>query len=1045
MERPPRFVIATPICDGHDVAAAAITRILRAQGAEAVYIGFNKSAERIAKAASEEDAVGVAVSTYNGGHTSFLRETLAEMARHGVGDVPLFAGGGGTILEREVAPLLRMGVTKVYRPPLDLADATRDMTAIAVEKARERPARHPSPAERERGSPSRLPSPHPSPAERERGSSKAFRELARRLTAIEWGGAQPSFAPTDGGSAVDAGVKRGGSGSAADSDALADGSAADGAAGCGVGGRGPVVWGIGGRGGAGKSTLIDELLLRFLRSAEGNIAVLTMDPTLGDRIRMTHCYSPRVFVRSARVLPGEAAEAKAAPLVAELRAAGFALVLVESVGLGQNDLGVAPVADASVFCMTPEYGSDVQLEKEALLSLADIVVMNKRDFPEADARAARVKRFVSEDRAFFLTEAKRFGDPGVTALFEEIARRSGLALRETGLTPPAVPPPLPFSRRGYLGEVAAAQEAYYAECEAEAALAAKGEAVRDYQGEFDRIWRVYGFDGDLSDAVVEDGVAYRDGPEGRVPVARETTTGIWAPVLALPDRDAGLKQIVRYLYTQNLPGSFPFTEGAYRNRRRDEDPIRMFAGLGLPETTNARFHLLAAGHGAPRLSTAFDSLTLYGLDSDEPGALAKVGEGGVAVDTLDDMLRLYDGFDLARTSISMTINGPAPTLMAMLLVAARRRGFDWKSLRGTVQADILKEAQAQNEALFPLEPSLRLIGDMTEHLMREAPGWHPLSISGYHIGEAGANPVQELAFTLANGLTYVETLRARGLPVEEFARRLSFFFTSGSELEFNVLGRVARRVWAVALKRCYGVEGPGLALRFHSQTSGRSLQDSEPLHNLTRVALQAERALHNNANSLHTNSYKETYTTPQEDDALLAMGSQQIPLIESGDFLYTENLHQGAYGLSYLEAAVEREVRRIFLEIDRQGGVLPAIENEYFRTAIQEEALRERKAMREGRRKIIGVNYLVNPGAQRPLGELVHIPMKEKRAQVARARAFKREHARAAKPALERLQQAAISPDANVFEALLDAVEHATVGQITHALWDVWGRFRPSM
>ena len=762
MERPPRFVIATPICDGHDVAAAAITRILRAQGAEAVYIGFNKSAERIAKAASEEDAVGVAVSTYNGGHTSFLRETLTEMARHGVGDVPLFAGGGGTILEREVAPLLRMGVTKVYRPPLDLADATRDMTAIAVEKARERPARHPSPAKRERGE---SPSPHPSPAERERGAGRvpaddgrrAFRELARRLTAIEWEGAQPYSAPT-GGSAADAGVQRGSSGAAADGGSAADGRlATDGTAGRGggVGVRGPVVWGVGGRGGAGKSTLIDELLLRFLRSAEGNIAVLTMDPTLGDRIRMTHCYSPRVFVRSARVLPGESAEAKAAPLVAELRAAGFALVLVESVGLGQNDLGVAPVADASVFCMTPEYGSDVQLEKEALLSLADVVVMNKRDFPEADARAARVKRFVSGDRAFFLTEAKRFGDPGVTALFEEVARRSGLALREAGLTPPAVPPPLPFSRRGYLGEVAAAQEAYYAEGEAEAALAAKGEAVRDYQGEFDRIWRVYGFDGDLSDAVVEDGVAYRDGPEGRVPVARETTTGIWAPVLALPDRDAGPKQIVRYLYTQNLPGSFPFTEGAYRNRRRDEDPIRMFAGLGLPETTNARFHLLAAGHGAPRLSTAFDSLTLYGLDSDEPGALAKVGEGGVAVDTLDDMLRLYDGFDLARTSISMTINGPAPTLTAMLLVAARRRGFDWKSLRGTVQADILKEAQAQNEALFPLEPSLRLIGDMTEHLMREAPGWHPLSISGYHIGEAGANPVQELAFTLANGLTYV--------------------------------------------------------------------------------------------------------------------------------------------------------------------------------------------------------------------------------------------------------------------------------------------------
>ncbi len=991
MHRPPRFVIATPICDGHDVAAAAITRILRAQDTEAVYIGFNKSAYQIAKAASEEDATGIAVSTYNGGHMSFLREVLAEQSRQGITHVPLFAGGGGTILEREVAPLLRMGVAKVYRPPLDLAEAVRDMTSLANDAAKKQPAAP-------------------------KNGAAPFRTLAERLTAIEWNGVEPAESHANGR---------------------------------------PVVWGIGGRGGAGKSTLIDELLLRFLRSTDGRVGVLTADPTLGDRLRMVHCYSPRVFVRSVSVGPGDSTEAKTAPLVAELRAHGFDLILVESVGLGQNELGVAPVADASVFCMTPEYGSDVQLEKEALLRRADLVVMNKRDFPQAEARYARVRRFVGDEERVFLTEAKRFGDTGVTALFKEIARRSGLfapsPLQGKGWGESGrpvgwgeSPSPVPFSRRGYLGAVVDTHEAYYAEAEEEAALASNGGASRDYQAEYDRIWQTYGFDGDLSGATVEDGVAYRETPSGRVPIARETTTGLWTPVLGLPDRDASPRQIVRYLYTQNLPGAFPFTEGAYRFRRRDEDPIRMFAGLGMPETTNARFHLLAAGHGAPRLSTAFDSLTLYGLDSDEPGALAKVGEGGVAVDTLDDMLRLYDGFDLARTSVSMTINGPAPTLMAMFLVAARKRGFDWKSLRGTVQADILKEVQAQNEALFPLEPSLRLIADMTGHMMREAPGWYPLSISGYHIGEAGANPVQELAFTLANGLTYIETLRARGLPIEEFTRRFSFFFTSGSELEFNVLGRVARRVWAVALKRCYGVEGPGLALRFHSQTSGRSLQDSEPLHNLTRVALQAEHALHNNTNSLHTNSYKETYTTPQEDDVLLAMGSQQIPLVESGDFGYIENLNQGAYGLTYLEAEVERAVHRIFREIDQQGGVLPAIENEYFRTAIQEEVQRERGAMHDGKRRVVGVNYLTSRDGARPRGELVHIPMKAKRAQAARTCAFKREHAIKAEVALERLQAAAVS-DANVFEALLDAVEHATVGQITHALWEVWGRFRPSM
>ncbi len=983
MQRPPRFIIATPICDGHDVAAAAITRILRAESAEAVYIGFNKSASQIAKAAAEEDADAIAVSTYNGGHMSFLAETLNQQAKHGVARAPLFAGGGGSIRESEVQPLKRLGVAKIYRPPLDLADAVRDMLSLAQTARAEHDA-NPAPN-------------HDAPP---------FRAIAERLTAIERG-ATPQQPPP--------------------SNPL------------------PRVWGVGGRGGAGKSSLIDELLLRFLHSNNGNIAVLAADPTLGDRLRMLHCYSPRVFLRSVRVGPGQSAETTLAPLIDELRAHNFALILIESVGLGQNELGVARLADASIFCMTPEYGSDIQLEKEALLQQAEIVVMNKRDFPQAEARAARVRRFLPDDRPLFLAEARRFGDPGVSSLFAEIARRSGLQSGNPPTPPAAAAPPVPFAQRAYLGAIVDAHENYYAESETEASLAAVGNPSRDYQTEFNRLWSDYGFDGDLGGASINNGVAYRNVNGKPAPVARMTTTGIWVPVLGLPDRDAAPQQIVRYLYKQNAPGHFPFTEGAYPHRRRDEDPIRMFAGLGLPETTNQRFHLLAAGHGSPRLSTAFDSLTLYGLDSDEPGALAKVGEGGVALDTIDDMLRLYDGFNLEQTSVSLTINGPAPTIMALFLAAARRRGADWRKLRGTIQTDILKEVQAQNEALFPLEPSLRLLGDMIEHTLREAPSWHPISISGYHIGEAGANPVQELAFTLANAFTYVEILKARGLSPEEFTRRFSFFFTSGSELEFNALGRVARRIWAIALKQRYRVHGPGLALRFHSQTSGRSLQDSEPLHNLARVAIQAEHALHNNANSLHTNSYKETYTTPEEDDVRLAIGSQQIPLMESGDFAFTENLHQGAYGLSFLEDEVERAVHRIFREIDRQGGVLPAIENEYFRTVIQEEVQRERRAMRKGERKIVGVNYLVsaNPDSK-PRGGIVHIPMQEKRRQAARTRAFKRAHASQAKRALDNLQRVAASRD-NAFEAILHAVEHATVGQITHALWEVWGRFRPSM
>ena len=987
LKRPPRFVVATPICDGHDVAATAITRLLRTQGAEAVYIGFNKSAQQIVKAAVEEDASAIAVSTYNGGHMSFIREVLKERRRQGIADVPLFCGGGGTILATEVASLERLGVAKVYRPPLDLAEAVGDM----LERAESFKA-----------------------GARGEAGVKGYRDLARRLTAAEWGKQRQNGAP----------------------DKAARGR--------------PRVWGLGGRGGAGKSTLIDELVFRFLQSTKGNIAVLTVDPTLGDRLRMLYCYSPMVYLRSLHLGPDDALDQKLPPVLGVLRDEPFDLILVESVGLGQNDLGVASYVDASIYCMTPEYGSDVQLEKEALLHRAEVVVMNKRDYPQADVRSRRVGNQLTETQKFVLTEAKRHDDPGVTVLFALIAERSGLRSSSKESRPNETgDSPVPASRRGYLGGVVETHEAYYQEMEREAAEAAPGSAkANHYLKQYDALWGRYGFkggpDAQAGDSE-EDGVIYRTGDSGeRTPVARRTTTDIWVPVIGLPPKDISAPEIVRYLYKQNVPGDFPYTEGAYTYRRTDQNPIRMFAGLGLPETTNRRFHLLRERGGAPRLSTAFDSLTLYGLDSDEPGALAKVGEGGVAVDTIDDMLALYDGFNLEETSVSMTMNGPAPAIMAMYLAAARRRGFNWKGLRGTIQTDILKEVQAQNEALIPLEPALRLIADMIDSTMRRVPLWYPISISGYHIGEAGANPVQELAFTLANGFTYAEVLRSRGLPIEEFAKRLSFFFTSGSELEFNVLGRVARRIWAVGMKRYYNVEGAGVALKFHSQTSGRSLQDVEPLHNLTRVALQAEHALHNNTNSLHTNSYKETYSTPEEDDVLLAMGSQQVTLLESGDFRFTENLFQGGYGLSYLEDEVERAVHRIFREIDQQGGVIPAIENEYFRTVTQEEVQKEQRARHKGERTIVGVNYMESGYREHPRGKLVHIPVADKRKQIARTRAFKRQHAGEAKVALNKLKETAVKGD-NVFEEMLNTVEVATVGQITHALWEVWGRFRPSM
>ena len=995
MKRPLRFVLATPICDGHDAAIVAVARLLRQEGAEAVYLGFNKTPGEIVKAAAEEDADAIAVSTYNGGHVAFLRDVIKARPRHGIDGLPVFCGGGGTILETEVAPLLRMGVAAVYRPPADLTGAVRDMITQAGRLRRARP--------------------------QVRTEADGAARLARELTRTEWGG-DGRRAPTSPNRSRPAREPR----------------------------AAPRLWGINGRGGAGKSTILDELIERYLRRLSGSVAILSVDPTLADRVRMLHCYSPRVFLRSVGLGPGEAVAPKVPALIDRLGREPFELIFVESVGLGQNDLGVAPYVDASIFCMTPDYGSNLQLEKEALLSRCEAVVMNKRDWPQAEARARRVRAFLRPEQAFFLTSAKDHADPALDELFDWISERSGLRTTARPRFRRAGSAFAPLPERGCLGGVVEAHEAYYAEMEREAKLAeADPEKGREVRRRLAALWAAHGFrglpePGDASE-VVEGSVLWRLLPDGeRVPVARRTTCDLWVPVLGLPPLDASPAEIVRYFYKQNVPGSFPFTEGAFARRRTDESPIRMFAGLGLPETTNARFHLLAQRGGQPRLSTAFDSLTLYGLDSDEPGALAKVGEGGVAVDTIEDMIRLYDGFDLEKTSVSLTMSGPAPTILAMYLAAARRRGFDLKQLHGTIQTDIFKEVQAQNEAVFPLEPSLRLIGDMFETVMREAPLWYPISISGYHMHEAGANPVQELAFTLANGFTYLDMMRRRGLPAEEVARRFSFFLTAGSELEFHVLGRVARRLWAVGSKRYFGLSGPGLRLKFHSQTSGRTLQDVEPLHNLARVTIQAERALHNNANSLHTNSYKETYTTPEEDDVLLAMGCQQIPLLESGDFKFIENLHQGSFALGCLEDAVEQAVLRIFREIDQQGGVVAAIENEYFRGMIQEEVLKAHRAVRSGERPVIGLNYLKSDKPAHPRGRIVHIPMADKRRQVARTRRFKRRHARAAEAALERLKATARG-DGNVFAELMNTVEAATVGQITRALWDVWGRFRPSM
>jgi isobutyryl-CoA mutase len=880
------------------------------------------------------------------------------------------------------------------------------------------------------------------------------------------------------------------------------------------------VLGITGTGGAGKSSLTDELVRRF-RLDQGDalkLAVLSVDPTrrktggalLGDRIRMNAINAPGIFMRSlATRAAGSEISAALGDAIAACRAAGFDLVLVETAGIGQGDAAIVPHVDASLYVMTPEFGAASQLEKIDMLDFADFVAINKFDRRGAEDALRDVRKQVQRNREAFRTApeempvfgtiAARFNDDGVTALYHAVSTRlaeKGLKLRPgrlpkaTGSVSSGIHAVLPPQRTRYLADIAETVRGYHAHAEEQARLARQHQqltaakamlkhppseldaliAEKDaaLTGEAKKLlesWpeTVQAHSGDERVVKVR-------GREIRTTLTTTSLSGTHVPKVALPRyEDHG--ELLRWRMRENLPGEFPFTGGVFAFKRENEDPTRMFAGEGDAFRTNRRFHLLSKDMPAKRLSTAFDSVTLYGFDPDErPDIYGKVGNSGVSIATLEDMLALYSGFDLVdpATSVSMTINGPAPTILAMFFNTAidqqiekfsKKNGrnpsteeFDGiknqtlSSVRGTVQADILKEDQGQNTCIFSTEFSLKVMGDIQAYFIEnDVKNFYSVSISGYHIAEAGANPISQLAFTLANGFTFVEAYLARGMHIDDFAPNLSFFFSYGMDPEYAVLGRVARRIWAVAMRSRYGANERSQKLKFHSQTSGRSLHAQEIAFNDIRTTLQALISTYDNTNSLHTNAYDEAITTPTEESVRRAMAIQLIINKEWG-LGKNENPNQGAFIIDALTDLVEEAVLKEFEALSSRGGVLGAMETGYQRGKIQEESLYYEHKKHDGSYPLIGVNVFRNPhGEQAPHKlELIRSTEEEKQSQLKRLREFQKRNESQSGPMLQRLQQAVIK-DENVFAVLMDAVRVCSLGQITHALFEVGGEYRRSM
>ena len=1067
-----RFVTATSLFDGHDASINVMRRILQASGAEVIHLGHNRAVEEIVTAALDEDVQGIAVSSYQGGHVEFFKYMLDLLRERGGAHIKVFGGGGGVIVPVEAAELHAYGVARIYTPEdgaqLGLQGMIDDMLAACDFD--------PSVFE---------------PLDLDAVAHGDRRALARLITALE-------------NATLDEQLRRQ---LAARSRGIAN----------------VPVLGITGTGGSGKSSLTDEIVRR-LRIDQGDrlkIALIAVDPSrrksggalLGDRIRMNAIDSPAIYMRSlATRAAGSEIAASVPDTIAACKLAGFELIIVETSGIGQGDAGIVPLVDLSLYVMTPEYGAASQLEKIDMLDFADFVAINKFDRKGGEDAQRDVAKQVQRNReAFgkapaampvFGTIAARFNDDGVTALFQALKPRlaeAGLKLAPGSLAPVAVRAStgnisiVPSSRARYLAEIATTVRTYHERAreqvriarereqlmEARRMLKAAGKPAADLEpliGARDQAldarnaqllatWPQVqaAYTGDEHVATVRD-------REIRTRLTVTSLSGTPVPKIALP-KFAGHGELLNWLLRENLPGNFPFTGGVFPFKRENEDVTRMFAGEGDAFRTNRRFKMLSAHAEATRLSTAFDSVTLYGCDPHErPDIYGKVGNSGVSIATLDDMKVLYEGFDLtaADTSVSMTINGPAPTILAMFLntaidqqlaafenqhgrapavtEAATIRASTLQTVRGTVQADILKEDQGQNTCLFSTEFSLQVMADIAEYFAREeVRNFYSVSISGYHIAEAGANPLSQLAFTLANGFTYVEAYRARGMQIDDFAPNLSFFFSNGMDPEYSVIGRVARRIWAIALRDLYGASERSQKLKYHTQTSGRSLHAQEIDFNDIRTTLQALIGVYDNCNSQHTNAYDEAITTPSEESVRRAMAIQLIINREWG-LAKNQNPNQGSFIIEELTDLVEAAVLAEFERLASRGGVLGAMETGYQRGRIQEESLHYETMKHDGTLPIVGVNTFRNP---HPVDagntiQLARSTAEEKQGQLKRLRDFQSRHGEAAPAALKRLQEVAMA-NGNVFAELMNAVRTCSLGQITQALFEVGGQYRRNM
>ncbi len=1112
-----RIVSAASLFDGHDAAINIMRRIMQQSGAEVIHLGHNRSVQEIVDTAIQEDAQAIAITSYQGGHTEYFKYMHDLLRENGADHIKIFGGGGGTILPEEIKDLHDYGITRIYAPDDGRSMGLQGMINDLLEQ-------------------SDFPIGEDVEAHVEKLSPENKGIIARLITGVEnypeeseeWMKKVRKIAKTK---------------------------------------QTPVL-GITGTGGAGKSSLVDELIRRFLMDFESkSIAIISVDPSkrktggalLGDRIRMNTVKNDRVFMRSLATRQSNLALSKHVHSALDiLKAADFDFIILETSGIGQSDTEIVDHSDVSLYVMTPEYGAATQLEKIDMLDFADVIAINKfdkrgaldalRDVKKQYKRNHQLWETDDEDLPVFGSIASQFNDPGTNNLYRHIMqvidKKTNSQLgsdfepsQEMSEKIYIIPP----NRTRYLSEISENNRQYGDWVDKQVRLARKlfalsqsMELLRE-EGEeegpvHERLSELYSHYKIMLDGkariILEEwadklekygGEEYTytvRGKEIRVPTKVETLSHTKIPRVLLPKfKDWG--EILRWSLTENVPGEFPYTAGVYPFKRSGEDPTRMFAGEGGPERTNRRFHYLSEDMPAARLSTAFDSVTLYGEDPDHrPDIYGKVGNSGVSICSLDDAKKLYSGFDLCdpKTSVSMTINGPAATICAFFMNAAidqqcekyikehsledrveaklkelyddrglsrpKYRGKLPKtnnglglmllgltgdqildaevyesmkiralsSVRGTVQADILKEDQAQNTCIFSTEFSLKLMGDVQQYFIdNQVRNFYSVSISGYHIAEAGANPITQLAFTLANGFTFVEYYLSRGMNINDFAPNLSFFFSNGVDAEYAVIGRVARRIWAKAMKEKYEANARSQKLKYHIQTSGRSLHAQEISFNDIRTTLQALYAIYDNCNSLHTNAYDEAITTPTEESVRRAVAIQMIINKELG-LTKNENPLQGSFIIEELTDLVEEAVLTEFDRLTERGGVLGAMETMYQRGKIQEESLYYETMKHTGELPIIGVNtYLSKDGSPtvQP-GEVIRATKEEKEGQIDNLELLKKAKQEKSAKALEQLQKTALA-NKNTFEELMQATKVASLGQITHALYEVGGQYRRNM